>query len=399
MKKYMKMIRLHRVNNGENKIKPKNKKLNNLLILFVAVLFTLANCASFGRAPRGERLERIKNSPNYNNETGMFEYKALPSEIPPPNPERRRTSRFASLMRFAFRGTSKLRPKENIPVIKTDLGAFSREENVYVWFGHSSFFLQTEGKRFLIDPVFVKGAPVNFANKPFKGTMIYKPEDVPEIDYLVISHDHWDHLDYGTVKKIKERVGYVICGLGVGEHFERWGFDKDRIIELDWGENTVLDDGIILNCLPARHFSGRGLTNRNSTLFVSYVLKTNSRTIFISGDGGYGSHFAEIGRQFEPVDLAIMENGQYNTSWSTNHLMPADLVKAVKDINPKKLLTVHNSKFILSSHTWEDPLVNISKAAEEEGFNLLTPMLGEPVYLDDDSQVFQKWWEAPAADK
>jgi len=361
------------------------------------MLFTFSCCASFGRAPRGERLERIQNSPNYSD--GVFKYNLLPSEIPPPDPQRRRSPRIFGLLRMAFRNTKVLRPQKDIPAIKTDIKMFDRDENVFVWFGHSSFFLQTEGKRFLIDPVFIKAAPVNFANKPFKGTKLYLPDDMPDIDYLIISHDHWDHLDYGTVKKLKERIGVIICGLGVGEHFERWGFDKERIIELDWGESTVLDNGMIIECLPARHFSGRGLFNRNTTLWASYILQTASRNIFISGDGGYGRHFAEIGKRFESIDFAIMENGQYNTSWSTNHLMPADLVKAIKELNPKKLITVHNSKYILSTHPWDAPLINISKAAEEEGFNLLTPMIGEPVYLDDDSQVFQKWWETLTKDK
>jgi len=377
-------------------IKPELKYLIALVLLAAALVFALANCASFGRTPRGDRLERVQNSPNYRD--GAFQNQPLPpelapAELTPPEIQKRRAPRIVRLFRFAFRNTKKLRPQKDIPAIKTDVGIFDRQENVFVWFGHSSFFLQTDGKRFLIDPVFVKAAPVHFANKPFKGTKLYRPEDMPEIDYLIISHDHWDHLDYNTVRKLKDRIGLVICGLGVGEHFERWGFDKDRIIELDWGDQTALDNGIVLECLPARHFSGRGLFSRNKALWGSYILQTASRTIFISGDGGYGAHFAEIGSRFESIDLAIMENGQYNTEWSANHLMPDHLVKAIKDLSPKKLITVHNSKYILSAHSWEEPLVNIAKAAEQESFNLLTPMIGEPVRLDDDSQVFHKWWE------
>jgi len=376
------------------KIKP---EIKCLVALLVAVpLLMLANCVSFGRTPRGERLERVQNSPNYSD--GVFQNQPLPPDIMLPVIQGRRAPAIVRLMRFAFRGTTKLRPKKDIPVIKTDVGKFSPEENVFVWFGHSSFFIQLDGKRFLTDPVFVKAAPVAFANRPFRGTTLYRPEDMPAIDYLIISHDHWDHLDYNTVRKLKDRIGFVICGLGVGEHFERWGFDKDRIIELDWGDTTALDNGITLECLPARHFSGRGLFSRNKALWASYILQTASRTIFISGDGGYGSHFAEIGSRFESIDLAIMENGQYNTEWSTSHLLPDYLVKAVKDLHPKKLITVHNSKYIMSSHSWEEPLVNIAKAAEQESFNLLTPMIGEVVYMDDDSQIFHKWWEALLTD-
>jgi L-ascorbate metabolism protein UlaG (beta-lactamase superfamily) len=372
----------------------KKRLFFSLIALLMAMLgFMLANCASFGRTPRGERLERIKNSPNYHN--GTFQNRPAPPEVQVQERERQRsrTPRVFGLLRFAFRDKTGLIPEKPVPAIKTGMTQFSRKRDLFVWFGHSSFFIQTNGKRFLIDPVFIKAAPVNFANKAFKGTEIYKPDDIPEIDYLIISHDHWDHLDYDTVRKLKNRVGLVICGLGVGEHFEYWGFDKNRIIELDWGDNVILDDGIIVECLPARHFSGRGLFSRNTTLWVSYMVQTRSRNIFISGDGGYGTHFAEIGERFDSIDLAIMENGQYSTNWSTNHLMPQHLVQAIKELNPKRLITVHNSKYTLSNHLWNDPLNNISLAAEKNSFNLLTPMIGEVVYLNDDAQVFSRWWE------
>ena len=147
------------------------------------------------------------------------------------------------MLSFLFRKTENLRPENEVPVIKTDLHKLGRDENVLIWFGHSSYFIQVDGKRFLVDPVFCMASPVSFVNKPFKGTDVYKPEDMPDIDYMVISHDHWDHLDYRTVKSLKDRVGKVICGLGVGEHFEYWGYDKDRLVELDWYEDAVLENG------------------------------------------------------------------------------------------------------------------------------------------------------------
>ena len=138
---------------------------------------------------------------------------------------------------------------------------------------------------------------------------------MPDIDYLVISHDHWDHLDYNTVKKLKDRIGAVICPLGVGEHFEYWGFDKERLIELDWNEDANLVPGFMIHCLPARHFSGRRLT-ANQSLWASFLLEAPSQKIYIGGDGGYDTHYAEIGNRFPGIDLAILENGQYNEEWS-----------------------------------------------------------------------------------
>ncbi|MDR0389687.1 MAG: MBL fold metallo-hydrolase [Spirochaetaceae bacterium] len=341
-------------------------------------------CASFGRTPRGERLERIKNSPNYHD--GRFQNLSPPSPALPGAPKR------PGFFGFLFRSREGLRPRTALPTVKTDLRGFDRDEDVLVWLGHSSCFIQTDGMRIVIDPVLVKGAPVYFANKFFKGTGIYKPDDLPDIDYLLITHDHWDHLDYDTVKQIRDRVGKVICALGVGEHLEYWGLSKDRIIELDWNESAHLEGGFTVHCLPARHFSGRGLFSRNTTLWASFMLQTPERNIFISGDGGYDSHFAEIGRRFE-IDLALLENGQYNPAWHNSHLLPDEVVRAARDLRAKKLLTVHNSKFTLSTHPWEEPLVNISQADEEESLNLVTPMIGEPVYLDERDQTFSKWWE------
>ena len=178
---------------------------------------------------------------------------------------------------------------------------------------------------------------------------------MPDIDYLVISHDHWDHLDYRTVKSLKDRVGKVICGLGVGEHFEYWGYDKDRLVELDWYEDAVLENGFAVHCLPTRHFSGRGL-KANQTLWASFLIETPSQKIYMAGDGGYDSHFEEIGKHFPDIDLAILENGQYNEGWNLIHLMPSDMAKAAKDLKAKKIMTVHHSKYALAKHPWDEPL-------------------------------------------
>ncbi|MDR2471085.1 MAG: MBL fold metallo-hydrolase [Treponema sp.] len=350
------------------------------------LLFAPLNCTSFGRLPRGERLERIERSPQYRD--GQF-WNVSPSV----NRIARRGFRLGGLFKFIFDRGEGVRPKKALPAVKTDLAALGRDENVMVWLGHSSVFLQIDGRRFLIDPVLVQGSPVWFANRPFKGTNIFKPADMPEIDYLLITHDHWDHLDYWTVKKLRERTGKVICGLGVGEDFEFWRFAAEHIAELDWNERIDLGDGFTLHCLPARHSSGRGLNNRNKTLWASWMLETPSRNVYISGDTGYDSHFADIGKRFPKIDLAIMENGQYNENWVYSHLLPDHLVEAVRDLKPKTLFTVHNSKFTISNHRWQEPLENISAAAAEKGFRLVTPVIGEVVYLDDPSQVFEKWWE------
>lgn len=250
-----------------------------------------------------------------------------------------------------------------------------------VWFGHSSYLIQMGGKRVLVDPVFCMASPVSFVNKPFKGTDIYQPEDMPDIDYLIISHDHWDHLDYNTVKKLKNRIGTVICPLGVGEHFEYWGFDKERIVELDWNEDANLTDGFKIYCLPARHFSGRGLS-ANQSLWASFLLEAPAQKIYIGGDGGYDTHYEEIGNRFANIDLAILENGQYNEEWSLIHLMPQYMAQTARDLKAKKILTVHHSKYALAKHRWDEPLKNAEDMKNKDSLNVLIPEIGEVVPLE-----------------
>ena len=371
-------------------LKKKKKRYRMLwIILSVIVLISISviifiNQPQFGKTPRGERMERIKKSPNYRD--GKFQNLSETKQITSDK------GIVVSMTDFLFGKKENLRPDNDLPVIKTNLLNLDRNQDILVWFGHSSCFIQIDGKRILIDPVFYDASPVSFYNRPFKGTNIYKPDDIPEIDYLVISHDHWDHLDYKTVMAIKDRTGKIICGLGVGEHFEHWKFDKSKIVELDWNESADLGNGFTVYCLPARHFSGRGLSP-NQTLWASYLFQTPSKKIYIGGDGGYDTHFADIGKQFPEIDLAILENGQYDKDWRYIHLLPEELSKVAKDLGAKKIFTVHNSKFALGKHSWKAPLENISKDAEKDSLTLITPEIGEIVYLKDSTQKFKKWWE------
>ena len=191
--------------------------------------------------------------------------------------------------------------------------------------------------------------------------------------------------------QLKERIGRVVCPLGVGEHFEYWGFDSDRIVELDWNESCGLSDGFRIHCLPARHFSGRGL-QRNRSLWASFLVESPSRRVYLAGDGGYDAHFAEIGRRFAPIDLAVVENGQYNADWRYIHLMPEKLPDAIRDLRPARVLTVHHSKFALSRHAWDEPLKNAAEVAAGDGFVLLQPMIGEIVPLADTVRRYEAWW-------
>ena len=357
----------------------------SIMIVLSITSFTILSQIKFGQPPSGDRLERIKKSPNYKD--GAFQNI---SETPVIAEE---ASTFGVFVDFIFGKKERVTPIDTIPSIKTDLLNLNPEEKILVWFGHSSYFIQIDGKKFLIDPVFSPNAsPVSFTTKAYNGTNRYTVEDLPAIDYLIITHDHWDHLDYETVTKLQSKTAKVICPLGVGEHFEYWKYPNESIIEMDWNEEFQSDSLFKIHCTPARHFSGRGL-KRNQSLWASYVLQTPSMNIFIGGDGGYDTHFAQIGKKFGSIDLAIIENGQYNTNWRYIHLLPNEISKVYNDLNAKKLLAVHSSKFTLANHSWDEPLELVSELSKKENLNLITPMIGEQVNLKDSTQQFSQWWK------
>lgn len=350
-------------------------------------LWAFLKQAKFGGNPTNSLLERIARSSNFRN--GGFK-----DQLPTPM----MTGEGGGLrivLKFLFNRSKRLKPKGPIPSVKRDLLHLDPTENVLVWFGHSSYFLQVDGKRILVDPVLSgRASPVSFTTKAFAGTDPYTVADIPDIDYLFITHDHWDHLDYDTVTKIRPRVKKVICGLGVGAHFEKWGYAANTIEEGDWGDSLALGDGFTAHVLPARHFSGRGI-RRNATLWASFALRTSSGyKIYLGGDSGYGPHLKEIGRQFGSFDLAMLENGQYDKSWKYVHMMPEETLQAAKDIHASLILPVHNSKFCISNHDWDAPLRTITAMAGEMRPQLITPVIGDVVQLCNPSGGSSDWWTA-----
>lgn len=230
------------------------------------------------------------------------------------------------IWRNLFNKNERLVPDAPVPAIKTDLKALEPQEDTLVWLGHSSWFVQLGDKRILIDPVFSDHAgPFSFINKAFDGTSIYQAEDMPEIDCLLISHDHWNHLDYPTVTALRSKVKHVICPLGVGAYFEYWDYPKDKIREGDWYDKIELEKDFTVHVLPARHYSGR-LLSKNKTLWAGFALETPNRRIFFSGDSGYGPHFSKIGEAFQGFDLVLLDCGQYDPLWAYIHMTPEEAV-------------------------------------------------------------------------
>lgn len=353
-----------------------------LLILFISGVIVFMQFPRFGKHPKGDRLARVEQSPNYKN--GEFQ------NLSPTPMMTEGVSYWSMIVEYVT--TRKKLPQSPLPTIKTNILELNPEENVLIWMGHSSYFIQIDGKKILVDPVLSGFAsPVSFSTRAFAGSDIYTTKEIPEIDYLFISHDHYDHMDHSTLLKLIPKVNTVICGLGIGAHLEYWGFDPSVIKERDWNSTLAFDDGFTVHVTPARHFSGRGL-KRNQSLWASYVLKAPSLTIYIGGDSGYDTHFKEIRDRFGSVDLAILENGQYDEAWKYTHMMPQEVIQATKDLQASTLFPVHSGKFSLANHDWDEPLRRITELSAESPFRLITPKIGEIVNLMDSTQTFSEWW-------
>lgn len=363
------------------------------IFIVIFVLFILTSISGFmyiqpqfGKLPTGERLERIKRSPNFKN--GEFHNFSETPTITDGH------SFWGEMYEAIFKKNPNATPHHSIPTVKTDLKNLPNDQDYIVWFGHSTTLLHLNGKNILTDPIFSKNAsPIPASVPAFSGTTLYSVNDLPEIDYIVISHDHYDHLDYETIKALQPKVKKVICGLGIGEDFEYWGYPKDKIVELDWFEKYADPNGeLVFNAEPSRHQSGRSF-KQNQTLWASYVIQSKGKNYFVSGDGGFDKHFEQIGNKYKNIDLAIMEDGQYDKAWHFVHNLPEEIIQASKNLHAKRILPYHNSKFNLAKHDWNTPLNELTKLAKKEGIPVLTPKIGEVVYPNDSNQHFTEWWK------
>jgi L-ascorbate metabolism protein UlaG (beta-lactamase superfamily) len=358
--------------------------LLGLVLLLVIAVFGYMRLDKFGSEPSGKRMTDIEAASNFRD--GEFQNEHTTPQLA------EGYSMSDVLYRWFTNPNTRISPSGIIPSSKSDLTHLRRQEDVLVWFGHSSYFIQIDGRRILMDPVFSGSAsPVPGTVMAFRGTDIYTVEELPEIDYLFISHDHYDHLDYETVMKLKGKVKKVICPLGVGAHFELWGYDSTEIVERNWYESVALDSGFTATITPARHFSGRTF-GRNKTLWCSFLLQTPTMKVYMGGDSGYDTHFADIGNKFGPIDLAMLEAGQYDEAWPYIHSSPDQVVKAAQDLKAKRFFPVHNSKFPLANHDWDDPLKKVTHFNAASGIPLVTPRIGEIVLLKDTTQRFSPWW-------
>lgn len=359
------------------------------MVILLAILATLSGSGylfmqqkTFGIDPKGSRLERIMKSPNYKD--GSFQNLSL-------TPVMAEGVTMTQVLKQYFKKVAGKEPEQELPSIRTNLQELNDSLPVVIWFGHSSYLIRTNGKAILVDPVLSGNAsPVRFFGKNYAGSNTYSVDDMPELDAVLITHDHYDHLDYQTILKLKAKTRHFYTSLGVGAHLEYWGIDPAKITELDWWEQADLTEGITFTATPARHFSGRKF-KRGKTLWASYVLKTPTHSFFLGGDSGYDRHFKEIGEKHGPFDLAILECGQYNAYWKNIHMMPEETVLAATELNAKMLMPVHNSKFTLALHAWKEPLERVTAEAVNRSQSVTTPMMGEPVQVGG-HYPDSRWW-------
>jgi len=299
-------------------------------------------------------------------------------------------------MWILFKSNSKAEPNKNIAVQKVDSISIANynSKTRFIWFGHSTFLLQTKGKNLLIDPMFGDVPAPNplLGNKRFSNELPIEIEKLPSIDAVLITHDHYDHLDYESIQKLKDKVKLFFTPLGIGIHLLKWGVEKERIIELDWWQEIKFDD-LTIRCTPAQHFSGRGISDREKTLWCSWIIQSADENLFFSGDSGYASHFKEIGEKYGPFDFAFMECGQYNNLWPLVHMLPEETAQAGLDIKAKKMMPIHWGAFKLASHSWTEPVERISKKAKELNVDLVIPKIGEIIEIGlNDSEEIYPWW-------
>ena len=344
--------------------------------------------------------ERIQASPNYRD--GRFQNQE-------PTPQFTGKGKRGDGLRVTGDGLQEGRvPKEAIEAYKTDLRSLPTDSDWVVWFGHSSYLFCLGGKRFLVDPVLKPEFPASLMLRPFPGTDIYRPDDLPEIDVLIVTHEHWDHMDYATLRDIRTRVRHVVCPLGIADYLRYWHYSDNQITELDWYDNSqftihnsqflahkghdyftihnsqlsIINSQLSITCLPTRHFSNRLLGRANQTLWASFMIEYAGRKVYIGGDGGYDKRFKTIREQFGQVDLAFLENGQYNERWRYIHTTPEGLEQAVLDLQPKQVFTVHHDKYALAMHPWNEPDSVARAISGRNGtFRLLDAPIGKVVFF------------------
>lgn len=367
----------------------KKTKLRIFLLFLVTVLtlggvFMILACASTNGSPTGVRQPRLEKSPNF--KRGRF-VNRLPAKQPP----------FFETLGEWMKGSQHTSPgKGEVPVVnrtKTDFAELPSSGLRITWLGHSTTLVEIDGIRILFDPIWSeRSSPFSFAGPKRFFAPPLGLEELPEIDAVLISHDHFDHLDKATIEQLAPRISRFIAPLGVAARLASFGVDQTKIVELDWWDATQVEHLRVV-ATPARHFSGRSLVmaDRNQTLWAGFALVGPDHRVYYSGDTGMFPGFEEIGQQLGPFDAALIEVGAYNKLWADLHLGPEQAMKAAELVRAQLLIPVHYATFDLAMHSWTEPAERLLVASQNSRVPLTLPIPGESVERKHPPRL-SRWW-------
>ncbi len=364
-------------------------------ISFIFIILLIFNsCEEFGSLPKGIDFEKTKNSSNFdsveekfvNRKKNIFERMKKEAGFWR-NPRENLKNNF-------FFNINQTEPISKLPEKNSLNVNFKKSINniKFVWFGHSSILVSINDKIVLIDPVFSESAsPVDWLVPRYQPPAL-NLNQLPKIDFILISHDHYDHLDMETIKYFKEKNVSFLVPLGVSSHLKKWGVKGKNIFELDWWEEIQINN-LKFICTPAQHYSGRmGFFKSQKSLWASWIVESENKNFYYSGDSGYDTHYKEIGKRYGPFDLVFMDSGQYNKRWKAVHNFPEEAVDAFQDLKGEYLLPVGWGMFTMAMHNWYDPPEQVFKFAKKKNIKLLTPILGQLVDLQNIPPNNQ-WWK------
>lgn len=348
--------------------------LSSLVVAFINL------SPQFGANPDNEQKQYYSSFSNYNNNefNNLEETVMVTGEMP---------------MSDFFVRDSNRTPEASIASQNIDINKFKNNNIInFSWLGHSGFIFNINGTLIMLDPMLGEHAsPVPIPTLKRYSEIPLSFENIEMIDAVIFSHDHYDHLDYPTIKKLSNKVKRFFVPLGLGNHLESWGVDSDIITELNWNQSFQFGE-INFICLPSRHFSGRGPFNRNSTLWASWAIISSFGKIYFSGDSGYGKHFKDVGEEHGPFDIVLIDSGQYNEAWRHSHMFPEEAVLAAKDLKAKYFMPIHWGTFTLSTHAWNEPINQSIFYAKKYNQHIIAPEIGEVVFLNNINDNVKEWW-------
>ncbi|MCW9034940.1 MAG: MBL fold metallo-hydrolase [Rhodospirillales bacterium] len=363
------------------------------LALLLPLIWSLTACSTtpesddaFGSTLSKETLAMFRKSPNFRDENfiNIAGEKSKPS-----------TNFLGAFYRYFTTKNPAPQPEKPLPFVALNNQSFidaPKDSYRVTWLGHSAILIEIDGLKILTDPMFGERAspfswigPKRFQQPPINIA------DIPELDAIIISHDHYDHLDMESIKLLNDRTLHFFTPLGVGSHLKQWGVNPSKITELDWWGEAEVANGVIVAATPAQHFSGRGVFDRNKTQWASWAIIGQKERLFFSGDTGFHREFDEIGKRYGPFDLAMLENGAYDKSWSQVHMMPEETIAASKMLNAKRIIPIHWGTFDLALHPWYEPAQKTYSLSRAHGVTAVQPKMGEFVLSTPTGPVAQ-WW-------